>query len=543
MPINLLSDVDVVAISIVKQGANRKRFYLRKAEDNDVLFESPGSKIVKMSDWSVVYCVVAEPDSAEGPGVGDGLGSGIDDRWASEDEIRKAAHKFMKNGALVNKMHETLEPYGQVVENFVSQADFAVDGEVILKGSWVIGLEPTADGKQLIESGEFTGVSIEGTGIRTLQKDSGYSGDSKKCKKCGGTVAAGRKTCHNCGYSFASMKKRTFTEPQRQALATKGHAMPDGGFPIENLQDLHNAIHLWAHASNPAAARKHIIASAKRLGATKMLPASWQLGARKIKKTLGPPGTDISRNQGKQFGPLHNLIAYYLKKKHPFAACVRDNRKRFGPDTERVCAALKDIGLQTTHWRHGGTIKKLDDLPQELVPIEIVKAMEDNWYSEGLNDEDAIVALEMALETEDRTLLSKIADKLGISPIDEEPNDNQEDDVPLTDEQTAALAKVGELETTVSELVKDDGRLAGIESSLAAIAKSLEESKPDPKEPTADEKRDELEKKVNELADSLIKAQDDLDALAEGSSSQETDDKTKIAKRDDKAELAHALFG
>lgn len=50
---------------------------------------------------------------------------------------------------------------------------------------------------------------------------------------------------------------------------------------------------------------------------------------------------------------LHGLIEYYMKKPHPFTACVRDNTKRFGKDgAERVCATLKDIGEGTTKWRN-----------------------------------------------------------------------------------------------------------------------------------------------------------------------------------------------
>lgn len=55
---------------------------------------------------------------------------------------------------------------------------------------------------------------------------------------------------------------------------------------------------------------------------------------------------------------LRGLIAYYMKKPHPFTACVRDNTKRFGTEgAKRVCATLKDIGAGTTHWRHGGAHK------------------------------------------------------------------------------------------------------------------------------------------------------------------------------------------
>lgn len=168
MPRNFLFDVDVKAISLVKQGANRKKFFLRK-EDED--FELPPSRLVKADDWSVVYCVVAEPDWEEKPGLG------VEDQtvldvWKSEDEILKAAHKFMKNGALVNKLHETMEPFGSIVENFLAPVDFDIDEEVIRKGSWVVAIEPHEEGKAMIEAGEFTGVSIQGSGSREIEKQS-----------------------------------------------------------------------------------------------------------------------------------------------------------------------------------------------------------------------------------------------------------------------------------------------------------------------------------------------------------------------------------
>lgn len=33
---------------------------------------------------------------------------------------------------------------------------------------------------------------------------------------------------------------------------------------------------------------------------------------------------------------LSGLLRYYRKKAHPFSACVRDNRKRFGTRAEKV---------------------------------------------------------------------------------------------------------------------------------------------------------------------------------------------------------------
>lgn len=71
-------------------------------------------------------------------------------------------------------------------------------------------------------------------------------------------------------YDAAAMKK----------MASSGAAMPNASgepsYPIADEEDLHNAIHAVGrgHASHEAI-RQHIIARAKALGLTHLLPASW----------------------------------------------------------------------------------------------------------------------------------------------------------------------------------------------------------------------------------------------------------------------------
>jgi hypothetical protein len=50
---------------------------------------------------------------------------------------------------------------------------------------------------------------------------------------------------------------------------------------------------------------------------------------------------------------LMPLVKHYAKSPHPFTACVRDNRRRFGPRTEQVCAVVKDLIEKRTTWREG----------------------------------------------------------------------------------------------------------------------------------------------------------------------------------------------
>jgi len=468
MAVHLLSDVDVIAISLVDKGANRRKFYLRKQEAEE--FEVPGpARIVKTDDWSAVYCVVAEPGWRENPGIG--AMTDLEDEWASPDEIRKAAHKFMKNGALVNKMHETLDPYGAVVENFVAQSTFLVGEEIVKEGAWVVGIEPNEEGKRAIEKGEFTGISIQGTGLRKLvekaslppgaEKDSaGAQGPkAKKCPQCKSTVKADVMTCQNCGYKF---------------------------------------------------------------------PAT-------VKKVPGPPGTDIARNQAAARGPLRHLIAFYMKKPHPFTACVRDNEKRFGRErAERVCATLKDLGTGTTKWRHGSKkMMKADEIPELLLA---------QWS-------DALVVREGLVKADIEFILSGLEKQEGtLMPVEEHENTGWLRAIGnyfgISKEDAARLI-IEEEESQVSEA--SDERLTGIEEAVtktSADVKALADRLADIAEKLADKRKNEEEEeeaqpttaevyhRLDEVQKSLDSIHSDVEKLGEGGSHQPREERRSVAKSD-----------
>lgn len=71
--------------------------------------------------------------------------------------------------------------------------------------------------------------------------------------------------------------KRKFSTEERKALAESGKALSDGSFPIVNTSDLRNAISSFGRAAGKARARKHIIKRARALGATEMLPETWNV--------------------------------------------------------------------------------------------------------------------------------------------------------------------------------------------------------------------------------------------------------------------------
>lgn len=72
-----------------------------------------------------------------------------------------------------------------------------------------------------------------------------------------------------------TLGKKDFTDDRRKELAQQGKALPDGSFPIEDKADLHNAIQAFGRASDKGKAKAHIVASAKELGETAMLPENW----------------------------------------------------------------------------------------------------------------------------------------------------------------------------------------------------------------------------------------------------------------------------
>ena len=212
-----LSDVQPAAITLVKQGANRKRIFLKKSVAEADLLTLPAGPmpILKAAgdDWTAVYCVVAEPGAEEDPGlVGD---RDSVDVWASAEEIRKAAHHLLKAGAYVNLAHDGEPAEGcAIVESAVALADLPVGDETIREGSWYVAIEPAAELRKSIEDGDIDAISLEGTGLRTeIQKAVGSAGPkAKKCPSCGGTVKADKATCQNCGHTFAVKKASTFGE-------------------------------------------------------------------------------------------------------------------------------------------------------------------------------------------------------------------------------------------------------------------------------------------------------------------------------------------
>jgi HK97 family phage prohead protease len=137
--------------------------------------------------------------------------------------------------------------------------------------------------------------------------DDGYDddGDQTVCIHCGGNGRdADGGTCPVCNGSGMVPEnddttgdadraaqvalgelRRKYDAKQRAELAKQHKALPDGSYPIRDRADVKNAVALFGHAKDPAKVKAHIIARARALNATDLLPAKWGVGKRSSPST------------------------------------------------------------------------------------------------------------------------------------------------------------------------------------------------------------------------------------------------------------------
>lgn len=72
--------------------------------------------------------------------------------------------------------------------------------------------------------------------------------------------------------------KRMYSTEEREGMADEGEALPDGSYPIKDVNDLKNAIQAYGRAKDKPAAMAHIKKRAKALGEEELIPAEWMDG-------------------------------------------------------------------------------------------------------------------------------------------------------------------------------------------------------------------------------------------------------------------------
>lgn len=153
-----ISDAHIQFVSLVGKAANKKTFLIAKAENGQASFSAYGRIVKTDSDAHYVTGIVYEPMSVDAQGD-----------CMTEDEIRKAAYWFAKNGSGVDIQHnyEKLEK-AAAVESWIAPADLEIGKEKIKKGSWLMTVEiDDRDIWSAVEKGEITGFSMGGQGVYT----------------------------------------------------------------------------------------------------------------------------------------------------------------------------------------------------------------------------------------------------------------------------------------------------------------------------------------------------------------------------------------
>ena len=150
-----ISDARIRFVSLVDKAANNKKFLITKAEDGSASFETFGRIVKADAETHYVTGVVYEP-----------LVEDTDGNFMTEEEIRKAAHWFAKNGDQIDVQHSFEAVDGvTVVETYIAPCDMIIGDETIAKGTWLMTVEIEDSAIwEAVEKGDITGFSMGGVG-------------------------------------------------------------------------------------------------------------------------------------------------------------------------------------------------------------------------------------------------------------------------------------------------------------------------------------------------------------------------------------------
>ena len=128
------------------------------------------------------------------------------------------------------------------------------------------------------------------------------------------------------------------SDKARQRLAKEGKALPDGSYPIRNVNDLKNAVKAYGRA-NPedrAKVRTHIRKRARALGKEELIPENWKAASTQEADSLG-------KASAAEFGKVETVgEGKYL----PGRTQPRDVKGKFRTVLARIKQDLGDAGLQ-----------------------------------------------------------------------------------------------------------------------------------------------------------------------------------------------------
>jgi len=166
---NMLSDIAITHISLVKQGANGKTFIYKSAVDEG---EYKHTVAITKTDEEkgMVYGIVYAPDQVDSQGD-----------FATANEIEKAAYGFMKarNTTNVDVDHSFNNEDAFVAETWILKGEDAIFPDEPV-GSWAVGIKlESKDLQDLAKAGSLQGLSMAGQAQKT-EVEKGEQGVGEK---------------------------------------------------------------------------------------------------------------------------------------------------------------------------------------------------------------------------------------------------------------------------------------------------------------------------------------------------------------------------
>jgi len=257
MALYRIRDPEITKVALVERPASGHHWHLFKSA---VAKTAPadGQIIPPSGDWKIAYTVVAAPGHIEGGGitVDGGVAKGEDgkpiaDVWDRE-AIRQAAHSFARNGGLTTDAHFVTDSAGSKLgrwaESYVAPVDHEIEGYSIKEGSWVLGIEPTPEGRQAIEAGKLGGVSVEGPARRELIAHSEASDELPDAA----VDALVERTVVELVKRSALGLLAKISAAQRKALSPSDFALPPDDYPMDTRGRAANALARAAQNATPA---------------------------------------------------------------------------------------------------------------------------------------------------------------------------------------------------------------------------------------------------------------------------------------------------
>ena len=141
----------------------------------------------------------------------------------------------------------------------------------------------------------------------------------------------------------------TVSRAKRMKLAKEGRALPDGSFPISNVEDVKNAVQAYGRAKpgNRASVRRHITKMAKKFDRPDLIPENWKSlstvdeDVDDLRSRLAEFSAKLGDDMGKTLAVEVQDQGKYTPETQP-----RDEKGKFRVVLARIKQDLGDAGLQ-----------------------------------------------------------------------------------------------------------------------------------------------------------------------------------------------------